>query len=56
MFGAATSCYRATGVAGSVQTMNIVAEANANEIEDSAGGILDQLGNTITTTTTITSE
>jgi len=53
MFNATTANYRSVGMAGAAQTANIVAEANAKE---GNGDILDQLGNKITTTTTISSE
>ena len=56
MFNVATSSYRSTGVAGSAAVANTVAEAQSNEIEDPAAKILDQLGNTIKTTTTISTE
>lgn len=53
MFNASTANYRSMGMAGAAQTANIVAEANANEKDVD---ILDQIGNKITTTTTISTE
>jgi len=52
MFNSTTANYRSMGMASSVANAGIVAEAEAKE----GGELLDQLGNKITTTTTITTE
>lgn len=58
LFNNATMNYRSAGMAGATATASFVAEANANEITDNGpeSGIIDTVGNTITTTTISTSE
>ena len=58
MFSTATTCYRSSGVAGSVAVANTVAEAQLTEDKDKdpAVDILDQLGNKIDGTFTITAD